>query len=66
MYAVIADPLVLGAMNGTETEVSLTRVTDPIIPAAGAAAAYGVIELEELEERLVPAPFVAVIENVYA
>ena len=41
-------------------------MTLPIIPAAGAAATYGVIEFEALDERLGPAPLVAVIENVYA
>jgi hypothetical protein len=40
-------------------------VTLPIIPAAGAAAAYGVIEFEELDGRLVPTPFVEVMLNVY-
>jgi hypothetical protein len=45
--------------------VALDEVTLPIIPAAGAAA-YGVIEFEALDEELVPAPLVAVIENVYA
>jgi hypothetical protein len=39
-------------------------VTLPIIPAAGAAATYGVIEFEALDERLVPAPLVAVMVNV--
>ena len=66
VYPVIADPLLLGAVNGIETVVALDEVTLPIIPAAGAAAAYGVIEFEELDEELVPAPLVAVIENVYA
>ncbi len=49
-----------------ETVVALDEVTLPIIPAAGAAATYGVIEFEALDERLGPAPLVAVIENVYA
>jgi hypothetical protein len=49
-----------------ETVVALDEVTIPIIPAVGAAAAYGVIEFEALDEELVPAPLVAVIENVYA
>lgn len=66
MYEVIADPLIAGAVNGIETVVALEVVTLPIIPAAGDAAAYGVIEFEALEEELVPAPLVAVIENVYA
>jgi hypothetical protein len=63
---VIAEPLLAGAVNGIETVEALDDVTVPIIPAAGAAAAYGVIEFEALDEELVPAPFVAVIENVYA
>ena len=66
MYEVIAEPFIAGAVNGIETAVALDEVTLPIIPAAGAAAAYGVIEFEELDEELVPAPLVAVIENVYA
>ena len=66
MYEVMADPLIAGAVNGIETAVALEVVTLPIIPAAGDAAAYGVTEFEVPEEVLVPAPLVAVIENVYA
>ena len=55
-----------GAVNGIETVVAFEDVTLPIITAAGEAAAYGVIEFEELDEELGPAPLVAVIENVYA
>jgi hypothetical protein len=46
--------------------VALEVVTLPITPTAGTAAEYGDTEFEELEEELVPAPLVAVIENVYA
>jgi hypothetical protein len=56
--------LLAGAVNGTETVVAFDEVTLPIIPAAGAAAAYGVIEFEALDEELVPASLVAAIVNV--
>ena len=63
-YEVIDEPLLAGAVNGTETVVAFDEVTLPIIPVAGAAAAYGVIEFEALDEELGPALFGAVIENV--
>lgn len=59
----IADPFVAGAVKGTDTVVGLGVVTLPTIPAAGDVAAYGVTEFEGVEAVLVPAPFVAVIEN---
>ena len=40
--------------------------TVPILGAAGAVAAKGVIELEAEDEELGPTPLVAVIVKVYA
>ena len=53
-------------MNGIETAVALETVTEPMIPVPGDEATYGVIEFEALDAALVPAPLVAVIENVYS
>jgi hypothetical protein len=51
---------------GTEIVVAFVTETVPIVGAAGAAAAEGVIELEAEEDELEPTPLVAVIVKVYA
>jgi len=64
---IVAPPSDAGAVNETFAVVAPVAVATTEVGApAGAAAAYGVIEFEELDEELIPAPLVAVIENVYA
>jgi hypothetical protein len=63
---VIVDPFSAPAVKGIETVVLLVLVTVPILGAAGAVAAKGVIELDAEDEELVPTPLVAVIVKVYA
>ena len=62
----IADPLLLPAVYGTEIVVELVAETVPIVGAAGAVAAKGVTEFEADDGELVPKAFVAVIVKVYA
>jgi len=66
VYPVIVEPLFAPAVKGIEIVVLLVRVTIPIVCAAGAVAANGVIEFEAEGDEDVPTPFVAVIVNVYA
>jgi hypothetical protein len=62
---VIVDPFSAPAVKGIETVVLLVLVTVPIVGAAGAVAAKGVIELDAEDDELVPTPLVAVIVSVY-
>ena len=52
-------------MYGTEIVVEFDAETVPIVGAAGAVAANGVIEFDAEDDELVPTPLVAVIVSVY-
>jgi hypothetical protein len=63
---VIADPLLLPAVYGTEIVVVFGADTVPIVGAEGAVAGKGVIEFEAEDALPVPISLVAAIVNVYA